>query len=188
MNIILFGSPYSGKGTQASLISEKYDLIHLNTGELLRKEVQTGSKLGKKYSYYLERGEIVPNHMVSNMINNMIKKHITSKGFIFDGFPRSVEQAHTFESILNENDLELNLCIGLKVSDDIIMERAIIRSSESNRIDDTNELINKRLNVHKEIVEPVADFYKVKGLYKEINGNLYMNDVFDLIVKEIDIL
>jgi len=187
LNIILFGPPYAGKGTQSQNIIEKYGLIHLSTGDLLRAEMKEGTELGKSAQKLINDGLLVPDEVVIGMINNKIKSNKGSKGFIFDGFPRTVPQAGALDHLCQENGISIDVVIGLTVEKDELTKRAVLRGQTSNRADDKDPVvISKRIVVYQEETAPVADYYKKKGIYKEVDGMNTIEQVFKDISLELN--
>ncbi|MBO9701658.1 MAG: adenylate kinase [Sporocytophaga sp.] len=189
LNIILFGPPYAGKGTQSQNIIEKYGLIHLSTGDLLRAEMKEGTELGKSAQKLINDGLLVPDEVVIGMINNKIKSNKSAKGFIFDGFPRTVPQAGALDHLCVENGITIDAVIGLTVEKDELTKRAVLRGQTSNRADDKDPVvISKRIVVYQEETAPVADYYRKKGIYKEVDGMNSIEQVFKDISKILDLV
>jgi adenylate kinase len=187
LNIILFGPPYAGKGTQSQNIIEKYGLIHLSTGDLLRAEMKEGTELGKSAQQLINDGLLVPDEVVIGMINNKIKANLSSKGFIFDGFPRTVPQAGALDHLCHENGIKIDAVIGLSVETEELTKRAVLRGQTSNRADDKDPaVISKRIIVYQDETAPVADYYRKKGLYKEVDGMNSIEQVFKDICEVLD--
>lgn len=187
LNIIISGAPGSGKGTQSDLIVEKYTLKHLSTGDLLRKEMTEKSELGQMVESYISRGELVPD----NMIIDILLKHIEnqaedSNGIILDGFPRTVAQAEALEIMLKKLDKEISVLIDVKVDENELIKRLIMRGQTSGRCDDNLETIKKRLDVYHTLTEPVNEFYKNSGKYISIDGMGTIAEIFNRISATID--
>lgn len=187
LNIIICGAPGSGKGTQSDLIVKKYSLKHLSTGDLLRKEMAEKSELGQMVESYISRGELVPD----NMIMDILLKHIEnqtddSNGIILDGFPRTVAQAEALEIMLKKLDKEISVLIDVKVDENELIKRLIMRGQTSGRCDDNLETIKKRLDVYHTLTEPVNEFYKNSGKYISIDGMGTIAEIFDRISATID--
>ena len=187
LNIIICGAPGSGKGTQSDLIVKKYSLKHLSTGDLLRKEIAEKSELGQMVESYISRGELVPD----NMIIDILLKHIEnqaedSNGIILDGFPRTVAQAEALEIMLKKLDKEISVLIDVKVDENELIKRLIMRGQTSGRCDDNLETIKKRLDVYHTLTEPVNEFYKNSGKYISIDGMGTIAEIFDRISATID--
>ena len=187
LNIIICGAPGSGKGTQSDLIVKKYSLKHLSTGDLLRKEMAEKSELGQMVESYISRGELVPD----NMIIDILLKHIEnqaedSNGIILDGFPRTVAQAEALEIMLKKLDKEISVLIDVKVDENELIKRLIMRGQTSGRCDDNLETIKKRLDVYHTLTEPVNEFYKNSGKYISIDGMGTIAEIFNRISATID--
>jgi adenylate kinase len=179
LNIVLFGPPYAGKGTQSQKLIEKYKLIHLSTGDILRAEMAAGTELGKNAKQLIEAGNLVPDEIVVGMIRNKLEANKSSNGFIFDGFPRTVPQAGSLDQICHLIGIEINGTIGLAVDVEELTKRAVLRGQTSNRADDKDpKVISKRIAVYQEETAPVADFYMKKGKYHEVDGMNSIDAVF----------
>jgi adenylate kinase len=179
LNIVLFGPPYAGKGTQSQKLIEKYKLIHLSTGDILRAEMAAGTELGKNAKQLIEAGNLVPDEIVVGMIRNKLEANKSSNGFIFDGFPRTVPQAGSLDQICHLIGMEINGTIGLAVDVEELTKRAVLRGQTSNRADDKDpKVISKRIAVYQEETAPVADFYMKKGKYHEVDGMSSIDTVF----------
>ncbi len=171
LNLILFGPPGAGKGTQSEKIIAKYNLIHLSTGDLLRSEIQKGSELGLKAKTLMDQGILVPDEVVIGMINNKLKEHVGGAGFIFDGFPRTVAQSEALDTLLATYNENISVMVALVVSDDQLLTRLLNRGKTSGRPDDQNEeLINKRIQEYNSKTTPVAEYYRSQNKYVAING------------------
>ena len=189
LNIILFGPPGAGKGTQSENIIEKYDLIHISTGDLFRKHMGEGTKLGTLAQEYIDEGNLVPDELVIRMVEFKIKSESKAKGFLFDGFPRTVAQAIALDAMLDARDLPINIMLALVVNDDEIKMRLRLRGKTSGRADDQNdERINNRIRIYKKETIPVADYYNKQSKYKGINGVGRINEIFNDICMSIDLI
>lgn len=189
LNIILFGPPGAGKGTQSENIIEKYDLIHISTGDLFRKHMGEGTKLGVLAQEYIDEGNLVPDELVIRMVEFKIKSESKAKGFLFDGFPRTVAQAIALDAMLKARDLPINIMLALVVNDDEIKMRLRLRGKTSGRADDQNdERINNRIRIYKKETIPVADYYNKQSKYKGINGVGRINEIFNDICMSIDLI
>ena len=187
LNIVLFGPPYAGKGTQSQKLIEKYNLIHLSTGDILRAEISAGTELGLNAKKLIDNGILVPDEIVVGMIKNKLEANKTCNGFIFDGFPRTVPQAGSLDQICHLIGMQINGTIGLAVDVEELTKRAVLRGQTSNRADDKDpKVISKRIAVYQEETAPVADFYLKKGKYHEIDGMGTIDQVFADICKVID--
>jgi adenylate kinase len=170
LNFIFFGPPGAGKGTQAKLISEEFDLIHLSTGEILRSAIQRQTPLGQQAKQYVDKGELVPDDIIIGMIRNRLKSYDNPKGFIFDGFPRTIKQAQAFDQMLAQINSEVTAVIRIKVTDEEVLKRLINRAKIEGRTDDTPEVISRRLEVYRKNTEPLIDFYRSQNKLYEVDG------------------
>ena len=185
-NIILFGAPGSGKGTQSDLIVKQYGLQHLSTGEVLRAEIAKGTELGKQIDALISEGNLVPDDMMYGVIENYIaglSKH--SKGTIFDGYPRTVAQAIALTSLLKKYNMDA-IMIDLMVDEQLLIQRLIERGKVSGRADDNLNTIRHRIAVYHDQTEPIAHYYLRHGNYFAVNGNYSMEDVFSQVKRIID--
>ena len=170
-NLILFGPPGSGKGTQSEKIVEKFGLIHLSTGNLLRQEIADKTPLGLQAKNFMDKGQLVPDEVVIGMIDSCLEKHANAKGFLFDGFPRTVAQAGALDKLLALKKTSITKVIALDVVEEELVKRLLKRGETSGRSDDTNEaVIRKRFAVYKDETEPVADYYKQQNKFEIIQG------------------
>jgi adenylate kinase len=182
LNIVLFGPPGAGKGTQSQNLIEKYGLIHLSTGDLLRGEISQGTELGLEAKKLMDHGTLVPDAVVIGMISNKLDADKAAKGFIFDGFPRTVAQAEALDRLLESKNNKIAVMIALEVNDDELEHRLLLRGKESGRADDANpEVIRKRIVEYNDKTAPVAGFYKAQNKFKSINGIGSINEIFDSI-------
>src|ERR1700743_818745 len=189
LNIVLFGPPGAGKGTQSQNLIEKYGLIHLSTGDLLRGEIAQGTELGVEAKKLMDEGVLVPDAVVIGMISNKLDANKDAKGFIFDGFPRTVAQATALDELLTTKNAPISGMIALEVSDDELEKRLLLRGKDSGRPDDANpEVIRKRIKEYNDKTAPVAGFYKAPKKFKSINGVGSITEIFDSINTVIDSL
>jgi adenylate kinase len=179
VNFLIFGPPGSGKGTQSVTLAEKFNLIHLSTGDMLRAEITAGTELGKKMSLIMSKGELVPDDVVIEMIAYKIDNSSGSAGFIFDGFPRTVAQTVALEKMLNERGMKIDQMLVLDVDHDELVKRLIARAELSGRPDDKDPaVIENRIEVYKEKTEPIINYCSGKGLYQPVNGMGTIDDIF----------
>lgn len=187
LNIVLFGPPGAGKGTQSQKLIEKYQLIHLSTGDLLRNEISQGTDLGLEAKKLMDQGLLVPDEVVIGMISNKLDANKDAKGFIFDGFPRTVAQAEALDSLLVSKGDQISCMIALEVNDDELEKRLLLRGKDSGRADDANpEIIRKRIVEYNSKTAPVANYYKQQDKFCSINGIGSIDDIFNLITREIE--
>lgn len=185
-NIALFGPPGAGKGTQAKKLMDKYNLAHLSTGDILRDEMSQGTDLGKKVKNVIEKGELVSDDLIVQLIEKKMQENTQADGFLFDGFPRTYIQAYILEGLLLKLNTSLSCMISLEVPEDELMKRMLERAKKENRSDDTEDAIKIRFEEYKSKTIPVANFYREKGIYYEIDGVGTIDEVFDRIVHTIE--
>jgi adenylate kinase len=179
VNFLIFGPPGSGKGTQSVRLAEKFNLLHLSTGDMLRAEICAGTELGKKMSLIMSKGELVPDAVVIEMIAHKIDNSKGSAGFLFDGFPRTVAQTVSLEKMLNERGMKIDQMLVLDVDHDELVKRLIARAELSGRPDDKDPaVIENRIDVYKEKTEPIINYCNKKGLYQPVNGMGTIDDIF----------
>jgi len=187
LNIVLFGPPGAGKGTQSEKLIEKYKLVHLSTGDLFRVHLGQGTELGKSARKYMDEGRLVPDEVVIGMVDEKIKSNAEANGFIFDGFPRTVAQAKALDKVLEDKGESITCMVALDVPQDILKERIKERGKTSGRTDDQDEKkINTRINVYLEETLPVAEFYKNQGKLSQIHGVGEIDAIFNDICKVVD--
>jgi adenylate kinase len=186
-NLILFGPPGSGKGTQSEKLIEKYGLMHLSTGNILREEITKQSELGLSAKGYMDRGELVPDAVVIGMIRSAIENNPQVKGFLFDGFPRTVAQSIALDNLLAEKGAQIDLLLALEVGEEELMGRLLNRGKTSGRSDDTNEsVIRARITEYENKTAPVAAHYQAAGKSVRVKGEGSINDIFSLLSRQID--
>ena len=178
-NLILFGPPGSGKGTQSEKIVERFGLIHLSTGNLLRQEIHDKTPLGQEARNFMDKGQLVPDEVVIGMIDSCLEKHPGAKGFLFDGFPRTIAQAEALDKLLSLKKTAICKVLALEVSEDELVKRLLKRGETSGRSDDTDEaVIRKRFHVYKSETEPVAEYYAAQNKLERIPGEGSVEDIF----------
>ena len=186
MNLVIFGPPGAGKGTQSNLIVNQYNLYQLSTGELLRKEIKNNTNLGKEISEIINSGNLVSDKIVASLIEN----HVSNKSFknriIFDGYPRNIIQAKNLENILKKNDQKIDIALKLSVSLNTIKKRIQERKNLEQRADDKGDIAIKRFETYENNIKPVIDYYKKLDLLKEINGEASISEINDEIRGLID--
>lgn len=186
LNIVIFGPPGSGKGTQSCRILEKYSLTHISTGDLMREEMAQDSALGEQIRKYINKGLLVPDEIVICKLNNTIEKHTDAKGFIFDGFPRTINQAILFDDMLDLRATPIDLVISVDVAEEELLKRLAGRSEDSGRSDDKEEIIWKRIDVYKSQSLPLVSYYSQQEKLVKINGMDHVDAVFGKISLAID--
>lgn len=187
VNFLIFGPPGSGKGTQSVRLAEKYNLIHLSTGDMLRAEISAGTELGKKMSSIMSKGELVPDEVVIEMIAQKIDNSKGHAGFLFDGFPRTVAQTESLEKMLNERGMKIDSLLVLDVDHDELVKRLILRADVSGRPDDKDpSVIENRIDVYREKTEPIIEYCRNKGIYEPVNGVGTIDNIFDRLSEKIE--
>ena len=186
-NLILFGPPGSGKGTQSEKLVEKYRLIHLSTGNLLREEISHRTPLGMEAKSFVDKGQLVPDEVVIGMIDSSLEHHKEAPGFLFDGFPRTAAQAEALDKLLSLKKTEIALVIALEVSEAELVKRLLNRGKTSGRSDDTNEtVIHQRFSVYRNETARIANHYKKLKKFQTIKGEGSVEEIFDSICQAID--
>ncbi len=186
INLIIFGPPGSGKGTQSARIVKKYDLIHLSTGDLFREEMENNTPLGQEVRKYIDKGLLVPDEIVLRELYNRASEHMDSPGFIFDGFPRTIVQAEELDKMLDKRGMPICLVISVEVDREELFKRIIGRGEDSGRSDDSEAIIRRRLQVYEEQTMPLIAYYKKQGKFVAINGMAHVDEVFAKICHAID--
>lgn len=186
LNVVLFGPPGAGKGTQSGNIIEIYKLVHLSTGDILRGEISIGSELGLKAKTLMDQGILVPDEVVIDMISSRIDENPQAKGFIFDGFPRTIAQAEALDRMLSDKGTSISCMLSLKVSDEELIHRLVKRGKEMGRSDDTEETIGKRIQEYNTKTLPVASFYAGQNKLHEVTGTGKVEEIFRDIAKILD--
>ena len=186
LNIVIFGAPGSGKGTQSNYLKEKYGLEHISTGDLLRAEIAQRSELGKMAENYIAKGQLVPDEVVIGMLEETVKKNPNAKGFIFDGFPRTLAQGEALDKILKKFGQEISIVISLEVDDEELINRLLKRGELMGRSDDNRETIESRLKVYYNQTAPLKEFYAKQGKLVEIKGKGSIEEIFASIAQAVD--
>jgi adenylate kinase len=186
LNIVLFGPPGSGKGTQSEKIIEKYKLVHISTGDLLREEVAAQTELGKQAKTIMDRGELVSDQIVIGMIRRKVEENQGGAGFIFDGFPRTVEQARELRKVLTDYDERVTVMIALDVAREELVKRLLKRGKETGRTDDNMETINNRIDVYNNQTLPVTYYYTKMRKFEAVDGIGSIDKIFGRIVDVIE--
>lgn len=187
LNIVIFGAPGSGKGTQSDLIKERYNLAHISTGDVLREEMKNETELGKTAKEYIEKGQLVPDDLICDMLDKVLGRLPgDTKGVIFDGFPRTIPQAEALEGILRKRGWDVSILLDLQVEEDELVKRLIERGKSSGRADDNEETIKSRLKVYHTQTAPLAEHYQKKGKHVAIKGTGTVEDIFHRITEAVD--
>ena len=186
-NIVIFGAPGAGKGTQSDKMIEKYGLGHISTGDVLRSEIKAGTELGKTAKKYIDNGQLIPDELMIDILAGVYdsfgKEH---KGVIFDGFPRTIPQAEALKKMLTERNHSVAAMIELYVPEDELMSRLVLRGKQSGRTDDNEETIKKRLDVYHTQTSPLIDWYKNEGIHHHIEGLGGIDEIFGKITEIIE--
>lgn len=186
-NLILFGPPGSGKGTQSERLVEKYGVVHLSTGNLLRAEIAQKTPLGLEAKSFIDKGQLVPDEVVIGMVDSYFDQHSEARGFLFDGFPRTVAQAKALDKLLELKKTGIASVLALEVNEEELVKRLLNRGKTSGRSDDTDEtVIRKRFSVYSEETSPVAEHYKKAKKFQSIKGEGSVDDIFDRLCEVID--
>jgi len=185
-NIVIFGAPGSGKGTQSDLMVQKYGLNHISTGDVLRAEIKKGTELGKTAASFIDKGNLIPDDLMISILAKVYDSFGDHKGVIFDGFPRTIPQAEALKKMLDERGDKVAAMIELDVPEAELMTRLIKRGEESGRADDNEETIKKRLQVYHQQTQPLIEWYKQEGLHYHINGHGTLERIFDDICQVIE--
>lgn len=186
-NLVLFGPPGSGKGTQSDKLVAKYGLVHLSTGNLLREEIAQQTPLGMEAKSFMDKGQLVPDEVVIGMVDNYFDKHKGAKGFLFDGFPRTVAQARALDNLLDLKMTSISAVVALEVTEEELVKRLLNRGKTSGRSDDTNEeVIRKRYAVYLKETAPVSEHYKKVKKLESVKGEGTVEDIFNAVCKAIE--
>jgi len=187
LNIILFGPPGAGKGTQSQNIIQKYELAHLSTGDIFRANIKGETQLGLLAKSFIDKGQLVPDDVTIQMLQSEVEKHQGVKGFIFDGFPRTAAQAQALDTLLENKKQQINILVSLEVEEEELKKRLLERGKTSGRADDVDPaVIQKRIEVYKAETTPVKEYYNKQGKTVEINGIGEIQDIFADITKKVD--
>ena len=187
LNLILFGPPGSGKGTQASKLVEKYHLLHISTGDLFRYEMGNDTELGKQAKKYMSEGHLVPDEVTIGMMKNKLEMHLEANGYIFDGFPRTITQAEALDKLLSDKGQKINALVALSVNDEEIVNRILLRGETSGRPDDNDEaIVRNRIQVYNDETAPVFDYYAKSDSALQIEGLGTIEEIFDRLCQAID--
>lgn len=186
-NLVVFGAPGSGKGTQSARLINHYGLYHISTGELLREHIKNGTELGKIAESYISKGQLIPDELMVDILADVLDSNPeTAKGVIFDGFPRTVPQANALKEMLDKRGSKVHAVVGLEVDDAELVDRLIKRGKESGRSDDNPATIAQRLNVYHSQTTPLRDYYINEGIYHSIPGSGTIDQIFSEIKRAVD--
>ena len=187
INIVLFGAPGSGKGTQSARIIDQFGLYHISTGEVLREHIARGTELGLTAEKYISKGHLIPDELIIDLIADVIDNDAReAKGVVFDGFPRTIPQAEALKKMLGERGSKVHSVVGLEVPEEELVERMINRGKETGRADDNIETIKNRLEVYRNQTHPLREFYINEGNYLPVNGSGTVEEIFDNIANGIE--
>lgn len=188
-NIVLFGAPGSGKGTQSARLIDRYGLYHISSGEVLRDNIRRGTELGKIADSYISKGHLIPDELMLRIIEDVLDNEASGKkGVVFDGFPRTIPQAEALKEMLKKRGSDLHAVIGLEVPEEELVERMLARGRETGRADDNLHTIKERLDVYHNLTQPLKEYYTKEGKYKGVNGSGIVNDIFQEIKDHLDTL
>jgi len=186
-NLILFGPPGSGKGTQSTRIAEKYNLVHTSTGDIFRKEIRDGSPLGLKVQSIIEKGELGPDDLLVDILRAALQRAAGNiDGFVMDGFPRTIRQAEDFDKLLKETGETVSLVLALEVDEEEVVTRLLKRAQMEGRKDDSEEVIRNRMKVYHAQTHPLMDYYSKQGKFQSVRGVGSVDNIFADICKTID--
>ena len=187
LNLVLFGPPGAGKGTQSEKLIHHYQLVHLSTGDILRSEIAAQTALGMEAKKLMDQGILVPDEVVIGMINSKLDANSEAKGFIFDGFPRTKAQAEALDALLAKRNTTITLMLALEVSEEELTKRLLLRGKDSGRADDRNtDIIKKRIDEYNSKTAAVAEYYKSQNKFKGVNGIGSIEEIFENLCRSID--
>lgn len=187
LNIVIFGAPGSGKGTQSAKLIDQFGLFHISTGEVLRDHISRGTELGRLAEKYISKGQLIPDDLIINIIEQVIDNEAKgAKGIVFDGFPRTIPQAEALRDLLEKRGQHLEAVFGLEVPEEELVERMLLRGKDSGRADDNIEVIKSRLGVYHDQTHPVTDFYRMEGKYVPVKGSGNVDEIFNDIASTIE--
>lgn len=187
LNIVVFGAPGCGKGTQSEKLIDRYKIHHISTGEVLREHIKNNTPLGQTANEYISKGQLIPDQLMIEILADVLDSNPETKnGVIFDGFPRTIAQAEELNKMLEARGAKVDAVIGLDVADEILMERMLERGRQTGRADDTPETISNRLKVYHSQTQPLRDFYQKQNVFHAINGENSIEHIFSEISELVD--
>jgi len=186
LNVIIFGAPGSGKGTQSELIISKYGLYHISTGDILRQEIKKKTELGAIADEYIKTGQLIPDDLIIKILADVLTANPDARGYIFDGFPRTIAQGEALDNLLREKNTNITAVLDLEVDEKELLNRLVKRGKESGRTDDTPAVIHNRLEVYHNQTAPLEEYYRKKGTLFKIKGTNSIEGVFEKIVEVLD--
>ncbi len=187
LNIVIFGAPGSGKGTQSARLIDKYGLYHISTGELLRDHIRRGTDLGRTADAFISKGQLIPDDLMIQILDDTLEREAKGKrGVVFDGFPRTIPQAEALKELLKKRGTDLHAVVGLEVPEAELVDRMIKRGKDTGRADDNPETIKNRLKVYHEQTHPLREYYNKEGKYLAIDGMGVVDDIFKSISDKLD--
>ncbi len=188
LNLVIFGAPGSGKGTQSEKLIDRYHLHHISTGEVLRDHIARGTELGRTADAYISQGQLIPDELMLRVLEHELDNNPdkAAEGVIFDGFPRTIPQAQALKEMMMRRGQEIHAVIGLEVPEDQLMQRMVLRGKDSGRSDDNPETIRKRLTVYHKQTQPLRDYYAGEGMYLPIQGDGTVDEVFERVIDALD--
>lgn len=188
LNLVIFGAPGSGKGTQSEKLIDRYHLHHISTGEVLRDHIARGTELGRTADAYISQGQLIPDELMLRVLEHELDNNPdeTAEGVIFDGFPRTIPQAQALKEMMKRRGQKIHAVIGLEVPENQLMDRMVLRGKESGRSDDNPETIRKRLAVYHKQTQPLRDYYVGEGMYLPIKGDGSIDQVFERVIDALD--
>ena len=187
INLVLFGKPGAGKGTQADVLKEKYNLKHISTGDVFRYNIKNGTELGTLAKSYMDKGDLVPDEVTIDMLKQEVEKNPDAAGFIFDGFPRTTAQAEALDNFLDSKDMQINATIALEAEDDILVARLLERGKQSGRTDDQDESkIRNRFDEYNRKTAPLKDYYEKQDKFYSVNGIGDISEISERLSQVID--
>lgn len=187
INLVLFGPPGAGKGTQSEQLRDRFQLVHISTGDLFRANIKNQTDMGMKAKAFMDRGELVPDEVTIGMLKSKVEENPNAGGFIFDGFPRTTPQAIALDNLLESLNTSISACLSMNVPDRELIDRLLNRGKTSGRADDVNEeVIQNRLNVYQRETAPLKNFYLKQGKLSEVNGVGTVEEIFDRLCKAVE--